>query len=208
MNKFIQLIISLLLLAGCNSPTPSNIASGDIDSSLAPIQDSYASAETFTLTKKEGSFTVKPVAAYQISAMVVGKEPYSSGWQGAVAPVDLALAWGKLGEPESFKYVSYSQRDRWYFYEYKDDSPFDNSYIIEHSANNHIIPASENILKAVRSIRKKQKIMLEGFLVNIAGTYEGGNVWWNSSLSRKDTDNSSCEVFYVKKVTVDNKVYE
>jgi hypothetical protein len=80
--------------------------------------------------------------------------------------------------------------------------------VISHSANNHIIPANENIHEAVKTIWKKDIVVLEGVLVNIKGTYKGQPVTWNTSLSRKDTGNGSCELFYVSKVRIDTKVYE
>ncbi|MBI5639466.1 MAG: hypothetical protein HZA17_03475 [Nitrospirae bacterium] len=210
-RNFLSLILLLVLLSitfGCSSPEPSGISSDTIDTSMEPVQTSLEEETLLTIGTEKGSFTIKPVASYRISALVARKKSYSSGWGALVAPVDLALAWGRLGEPESMDYISYSQSDRWYYYEYSADSPVDNSYIIRHSANNHIIPANENILKAVRSLGKKDKVLLEGSLVNISGTYEGRKVWWNSSLSRSDTDDGSCEVFYVTKVVIGDMIYQ
>jgi hypothetical protein len=140
--------------------------------------------------------------------VVVSKETYSSDWNAEISPVDLAIAWGKLTEPENEKYVSFGQRNRWYFYEYKPESPLDNSYILSHSSNNHIIPATENISLALKTISRKEKVMLEGFLVNLKGTYKGGTVYWNTSLTRKDSGDGSCELFYVTKARINTDVYE
>jgi len=180
----------------------------EIDTSRDPIQTSYKSDEPMIREIKNGNVTITPVAEYRISGMVVSKETYSSNWDGEISPVDLAIVWGKLAEPEYDRYITYNQRNRWYFYQYKPGSPFDNSYVISHSANNHIIPANENIREAVKTIKEKDKVVLEGFLVNIKGTYKGQPVTWNTSLSRKDTGNGSCELFYVSKVRIDTKVYE
>ena len=86
--------------------------------------------------------------------------------------------------------------------------PFDRTYIARHSSNNHIIPATENVLKAVRSVGKRQKIVLEGLLVNLQGSYKGQRVWWSTSLTRDDSGDHSCELFYVTKVRIDNNVYQ
>jgi hypothetical protein len=180
----------------------------EIDTSRDPIQTSYKSDGPIIREIKNGHFTITPVEEYKISGVVVSKETYSSGWDGEISPVDLAVVWGKLAEPEYDRYVTYSQSNRWYFYKYKQESPFDSSYIVSHSANNHIIPANENIHEAVKTIGRKDKVVLEGFLVNIKGTYKGQPVTWNTSLSRKDTGNGSCELFYVTKVRIDTKVYE
>jgi hypothetical protein len=113
-----------------------------------------------------------------------------------------------LAEPENEKYVTYRQDARWYFFEAAPDSPFTISYISSHSSNNHIIPATENVRKAVKSIKARQRVILEGSLVNLTGTFEGQSVWWNTSLSRTDTGDSSCELFYVTKVRIGNYIYE
>ena len=180
----------------------------EIDTSRDPIQTSHEFDEPIIKQIKNGHFTITPVAEYRISGRVVGKETYSSGWDGEISPFDLAIAWGKLAEPDYDKYITYNQRNRWYFYQYKSGSPFDNPFVISHSANNHIVPANGNVRKAVKTIKEKDKIVLEGFLVNIKGTYKGQPVTWNTSLSRTDTGNGSCELVYVSKVRIDRKVYE
>jgi hypothetical protein len=205
---FILIILFLCFLSGCNRPKLTGVESDEIDTSQDPIQASYKSDEPIIKEIKDGHFTMTPVAEYKISGMVVGKETYSFGWDGEISPVDLAIVWGKLAESEYDRYITYSQSNRWYFYQYKPGSPIDNSFVISHSANNHIIPANENIHEAVKVIGKKDIVVLEGFLVNIKGTYQGQPVTWNTSLSRKDTGNGSCELFYVSKVRIDTKIYE
>ncbi len=157
---------------------------------------------------KNGYFTITPVAEYKISGIVVGKGTYSSDWDGKISPVDLAIAWGKLAEPESHRYVTFTQGNRWFFYQYKPGSGFDSSYIVSHSSNNHIIPANENIRKAVKMVRKKDKVVLEGFLVHLKGIYREQPVAWNTSLSRIDAGSGSCELFYVSKIRIGSSVYE
>jgi hypothetical protein len=205
---FILSIFFLLFLYGCNRPTPTGADLDKIDTSQDPIQTSCASNDPIAIEIKNGQFTITPLSEYKLSGLVVSKETYSSGWAGEISPIDLAIVWGKLAEPEYEKYIKYSQSNRWYFYKYKPEIPSDNSYIISHSANNHIIPANENVRRAVMMIKKKDKVVLEGLLVNLKGTYKGGAATWNSSLSRTDTGDGSCELFYVNKVRIDTLVYE
>jgi hypothetical protein len=180
----------------------------EIDTSRDPIQRSIASEEPIVIEKNGGRYTLTPVAEYQLAGKVVSKEAYSSSWEAGISPLDLAIAWGKLAEPEYEKYISFGQRNRWYFFEYKPESPFDNNYILSHSSNNHIIPASLNLSWALKTIQKNDKVILEGFLINLKGTNKRGEVYWNTSLTRKDTGNGSCELFYVTKAKINTDIYE
>ncbi|MEK7823236.1 MAG: hypothetical protein AAB228_03255 [Nitrospirota bacterium] len=211
MRQFAFYLVCIILIstsAGCSKPAPTDVASGEIDTSSEPEQIPVQNKGQVIINLKNGKFSLKPVAEYSINAEVVSKKSYSYGWQAELAPIDLALAWGKLTEPESEKYVTFSQSDRWYYFEYKNDSPLNESYIVTHSSNNHIIPANENIQLAIKSIKKKDKVILRGFLVNAQGKYDNMDFWWNSSLTRNDTGDSSCEIFYVTKVNNGDYVYE
>lgn len=211
MRQFAFYLVCIILIstsAGCSKPVPTDVASGEIDTSSEPEQIPVQNKGQVIINLKNGKFSLKPVAEYSINAEVVSKKSYSYGWQAELAPIDLALAWGKLTEPESEKYVTFSQSDRWYYFEYKNDSPLNESYIVTHSSNNHIIPANENIQLAIKSIKKKDKVILRGFLVNAQGKYDNMDFWWNSSLTRNDTGDSSCEIFYVTKVNNGDYVYE
>jgi hypothetical protein len=211
-RKFLfWLILTILffcLLTACDRPKMTGLEPDEIDTSRDPIQMPYKTDEPITMEVKNGYFTITPVAGYKISGVVVGKGTYSSSWDGEISPVDLAIAWGKLAEPGSHRYITYTQGYRWYFYQCKPESPVDHSYVISHSSNNHIIPANENIRKAVKTVKKKDKVILEGFLVNLKGIYKEQPVTWNTSLSRTDAGNGSCELFYVSKVRIETKVYE
>lgn len=205
---FILLILWVFFLSGCNRPKQTGAEFEEIDISQDPIQTPVSSPEPIMKGFKNGDFTIMPVAKYKLSGRVVSKKSYSDDWDGVVSPMDLAIAWGELAGPEYGGYVVFSQGSRWYHYKLKEKSPFDLSYVVTHSANNHIIPDNENIHRAIKSIKKKDKIILEGWLTNLKGIYQGRNVFWNTSLSRHDTGKGSCELFYVLKVRINNKVYE
>jgi len=202
------LLLIACLLVSCSRPHQSGFDSDEIDTSRDPIQQSVISNDPIFIETKQGRYTLTPLAEYQLAGKVVSKETYSYGWEAEISPLDLAMVWGKLAESEYEKYVSFSQGNRWYFYQYKSDSPLDPSYLVSHSSNNHMIPATENIALALKAVGKKEKIVLEGFLINLKGTYKGGEVYWNTSLSRTDTGHGSCELFYVKKLRINNDVYE
>lgn len=201
-------LLILCLFSSCDQPQKSGMDFDQIDTSSDPVQRSYRSNDPILIKTKGSHFTLTPVAEYQLAGRVVSKETYSYGWEAEISPVDLAIVWGKLADTEYDQYMTYSQSNRWYFYEYKPESPLDPNYIISHSSNNHIIPATENISLALKTIQKKEKVVLEGFLVNVKGSSGGRPVTWMTSLTRKDTGNGSCELIYVTKVRIDTNVYE
>jgi hypothetical protein len=201
-------MIFLFVLSGCDRPRLTGVEFEKIDVSQDPQQTPYRSEESILRRIKGGSVSITPLAEYKISGAVVSKKSYSDDWEGEISPVDLAIAWGKLAEPEFSRYITFSHGYRWYRYQWKEGSPFDASYIITHSANNHMIPATENVLRALKTVKKRDRVVLEGYLINLKGTYKGREVRWNTSLSRTDTGDGSCELFYVSKVRIDTKVYE
>jgi len=210
-KSFSLLILTTLflgLLIGYDRPEVTGVEFEKIDTSQDPVQAPYKSDDPIIRDIKCGCFTITPVAEYKIWGVVVGKETYSSDWDGKISPMDLTIVWGKLAEPEYDRYVSYRHGNRWYFYQYKPGCPLDQSYIISHSSNNHIIPARENIRRAIKTLKRKEKVVLEGFLVNLKGIYKGKSVTWNTSLSRTDTGSGSCELFYVSKLRIDTRIYE
>ena len=164
--------------------------------------------ESIILKGKKYDLALYPQAEYRIYAMVVSKYKYSWGWQSWISPFDLALVWNKLMLPEGQKGIMFSQGSRWYYFQYDAQYPFNKEYIETHSANNHIIPANKAILNAIKKVHNKERIYMEGYLVDIAGLADNRDVSWNTSLSRNDTGEGSCEIFYVKRAILNGEIFE
>jgi hypothetical protein len=171
----------------------------EINTNLEPVQKNLEEKESYVEIEK---YRVIKKAEYKIKAIVVSKKNYSYGTEAKFSPVDLALAWGELSSKEMLKKVKFSQSNRWYFYEYK-DFPLGKEYIASHSSNHHIVPANKNLKKAVKKIKKGDKIIIQGYLVSIIGI----NYQWNSSLTRNDTGNGACELVYVENLVINNREY-
>ncbi|MGD9580493.1 MAG: hypothetical protein AB7V50_03915, partial [Vampirovibrionia bacterium] len=80
------------------------------------------------------------------------------------------------------------------------ECPFSTSYINDHAANTHIIPANTEVRKELESINVNQNVLLEGYFIYLEGLYKGKKVKWNSSLKRTDSGDGACEVFYVERI--------
>jgi hypothetical protein len=70
-----------------------------------------------------------------------------------------------------------------------------------------MVPATDNIRRALKSIKTNDLITAQGYLINITGKAGGRNVWWSTSTSRSDSGDHSCEIIYVEKLRVRDKVY-
>lgn len=189
-------------------PSLTRTESGPIDVGGDPIQIEVADLPAIPWRGGNADLELRPVAAYSIGAMVVHSKSYWWGWQGDLSPIDLSLVWGDMVKPEFDSHIHYTQHFRYTLYVYDGQAPFSDDYALAHASNHHLIPATPNVLKALRSLGKKQTIRLNGYLVNVEGKVKGEPVWWRSSLVRNDTGEGACELLYVKSVRVDGKVYE
>lgn len=205
---FIALALATLILTGCSpDPVVSQTMSDPIDASQTPYQEDMEDDDHILKTIDGINLSIHPVAYYEISAVVLSSKSYSRGWQGELAPRDLALAWGELSNPANRQHITFNQRGRWYYYKYSPDFPYDVNFVIRQSANNHIIPATDNIRYALETIAKEDKVYIEGYLVKIFGNKEGQKYWWHSSTRRDDSGDGSCEIIYAEKLRVNNKLY-
>jgi len=222
LDYFIYLMIAFIFYLVCNNAynvpvttieTPKNQEMAQLfnyENLKDPEQVLYINlnGENIKIEKNNYTMNVYPQAKYRIYAMVMSKTRYIWGWDGDTVPYDLALAWNELMLPENQKGITYTQSNRWYYYQFDSSFPLEQSYVNTHSANHHIIPANKTVFNAIDRVRIKEKIYIEGYLVNIKGKVDGKDVWRNTSLTRNDTGDGACEVFYVKRVVLDGKIYE
>ncbi len=168
-----------------------------------PIQESASGS--VTIERGEYRFVVHFQYSYDIEALVVHTHDYGSGVDSLLSPKDLALAWGSVAAHNKDVNFNWDQSGRWYSWHVKSWDELDEvggkMGVITQSANNHIIPAGERVKNDVMAIKKGDHIRLQGYLVNIEG-YKNGTkcYYWNSSTTRGDSGDHSCEVFYVTEV--------
>ncbi|MEN8154482.1 MAG: hypothetical protein ABFR75_10710 [Acidobacteriota bacterium] len=200
-------LLFAILSASCNKAVVGDIKNDNLSTNDPPFQERIDENQSFVIKNRKGSFTIIPVADYSITSKVVSVKSYSGKWESSLSPVDLALIWGDLVNKKVDSHIKYSQRGRWYYYRYSTGCPVDNSYIISHSSNNHIIPANSNLELALKQVRPGDIVKIEGALVRIKGNTERGNVFWNSSLRRDDTGGGSCEIIYAETIRINKNLY-
>jgi hypothetical protein len=163
-----------------------------------PVQSDSVQPSVFGYLGRQGTCQIEILATYQISAAVKSKCSYSADYPAQVSPIDLVLAWGDLNQSAIDRHIRYSQSGRWYYFRFDDDTPVSQSYIQEHSANVHMIPADDRIAAQLGRIRVNDYVVLKGSLVRVR--FENGP--WTSSLTRLDTGDGACEILYVTNVSI------
>jgi hypothetical protein len=201
------LLVLTVVLAACG-PKPAAYDSSPVDTSSAPEQTSLDHPLAFELRAGGHEFTVTPRATYVLRGVVLHRERYSYGWTASVAPCDVAMAWGELLKDGLFKKLRWSQSNRWYWWEYGPDWTLGNGFVVAHSSNTHIVPATPNVRRAVLSLRKGEAAELSGELVNLDCTESGWEAHWHTSLSRTDEGDGSCEILFLRRLRARGKVYE
>ncbi|MBR6221947.1 MAG: hypothetical protein IKQ71_00765 [Lachnospiraceae bacterium] len=145
---------------------------------------------------------------YDIDALVLSAHSYSGSSVGdKLSPKDLALGWGTVAEHNKDVNISWSQSGRWYHWSCKSIDELapvgGENGVITQSANTHLIPKDDTIKKIVKKIKTGDHVKLKGYLVSIEGKKADGSTFtWNSSTTREDTGDGSCEVMYVTNVEI------
>jgi hypothetical protein len=138
---------------------------------------------------------------YEITAMIVSRSRYYFDPSSTYSPVDFALAWGNLTTKENLDKISYSQWGRWYRTRYPEG--VDGNEVSLHSANTHIIPeyGKPSLKNKLLDFNEGDVVKLKGYLVDINAD---SGFEWHSSLTRSDTGDGACEVFYVTEASLAN----
>jgi len=162
---------------------------------------------SFTQVFEGQEAEVTPRAEYVVGCKIVSLRRYGDT-SGKIAPVDIAGVWGGLMDEELLSNVSISQSDRFYYFRYSEEFPFDASFIYTHSSNMHLVPATDNLRNVLMKLTKNDEVVIEGYLVNLKWKTVYGEFRWNTSMSRSDSGAGACEVIYVKKMILDGILYE
>ncbi len=155
-----------------------------------PLQTSPDPAAPWTFR----NHTMTPLARFEIRARVLGTERYRFDRAAELSPVDFALGWGPMSDSRVLDAIRIRQDGRWYFWS-STDLPLSEDQVSSHSANMHLIPATDVVAKRLLAVRTGQVVTLRGQLVRA----DGRDGWhWISSLTRTDTGDGSCEVIWVE----------
>jgi hypothetical protein len=167
---------------------------------LVPSSPQQIPIKNLDLGERHG-FRLTAVAEFRLKARVLHCRRYHSDWQRKLVPIDVALGWGPMSDEAVLDQLRIKQANRAFYYEWRGTPPLPKNTMREHASNMHLIAATEDISRRIRNLRKGTLAEFEGYLVN-ARNAEG--MTWNTSLSRQDEGNGACELFYVRRLSVEN----
>jgi hypothetical protein len=197
LGKIITVCIIIIILSLGKDIFTSTPYQGSIPD---PIQINVNGLDNLYIETEDYDVSIDLLAEYNIEAVIKSKKKYTD-YSSQIAQYDLALAWGDLNQEDIDDHIKYSQRGRWYYYNWDAGSLVSGAYIAEHSSNVHIISEDDLVLKEIKKLDVSDHIKLTGYLVNV--TFDNGV--WKSSLTRTDTGDGACELMYVTNVEILDK---
>ena len=191
MKKFF--ILLLIVVVGWefyNRPDQISLGPG-VTVTEVPKQENIESSISYT----NDDYTITAIATFRIKAKVLSKENYYIDRESDLSPVDLALGWGNMSDERILENIEISQSGRFYRWQV-DAFPIPRREIETHSANMHLIPASDAVNRVIERVRKGDIIEISGSLVNVMSNSDGWH--WESSRTRNDTGKGACELIWVE----------
>lgn len=132
----------------------------------------------------------------------------------AVVPVDVSVLHGATAADGNWQKIKFFHEERLLRTLYRfEDNPVLNQTEIN---NNHVIPASPNILRALKIVKNGEPVYMEGYLVDWKGTGDFAEYAFNTALTPGEFSKEKagglptglCRQFYVTKIVFDGFVFE
>lgn len=143
-----------------------------------------------------GHYQLTPLAEFDVEARVLSVEKYRTDGGARLSPIDFALGWGPMSDSAVLEHFRVKQGGR-FFSIYPDEQAIDMKVALLNAANMHLIPASATLEGELKRVRPGNIVRLRGQLVSALGP---NNFTWRSSLTRADTGNGACELFYIEAI--------
>jgi hypothetical protein len=202
--RFLPKLVFLLLLSGAGWFFMSGRAITHPPGVLVqnpPVQKNITAKSLGTVA----GWHLTAVAEYHLRGRVLGTKRYYSDPTSDLVPIDVAVGWKRMSDQAVLDQFSISMGNRFFFYEWSSQPAIPQEEIKVSAANNHVIAANSEVRGVIRGLRVGQILKMDGYLVNALST-EGGP--WKSSLTREDTGNGACELFYVESAKAVNSLAE
>ena len=157
-----------------------------------PIQVEYQNNKI--IEKGNETININMLYEYEITGRVTNiHQYYNNEAFSRISPLDVSISWGKTANVKNHKKIKYTSiGDRKVYSSYSYDAVYNSNEL----SNNHLIPKNDKIKKYLSLIKKNDYIRIEGYLVNVSSK----NWYSNTSTTRTDTGEGSCEIIYVTNI--------
>lgn len=204
------LIIATLLLIGVSYkklqqfPSPSQILP-KLHSD--PVQ-SATSREKFDFDYEGATYTVEPVAEYEISGLIVSHNNISSigdiyHTSKSVDIKDLCVIWGENLKDGNFKQFKYWSEPWTCFFQTNSNEAL-KKFQPDQLSNNHLLSSSARVRELIREAKVGDQVSFSGMLVNYYPRGEA-DLRRKTSTIRADTGQGACEVVFVDNFKIDKE---
>ena len=157
----------------------------------------------FRVVREGNRYDIQPVYDYEITGLIVTDHDSSSFldlshamWKDFLNTKDICVVWGTNVTTGQLKELNFTSGD-WTCWVQADSGAVWQSFNPLQLSNNHVLPANEEIDRALRKASVGDEIRIRGHLVN----YNiNGSEYRNSSTRRDDTGNGACEILYVNEI--------
>jgi hypothetical protein len=202
-NRFLSQVALAALLATCSCSDWKS----RVDPSRAaaePEQVLLQEEAPITFEAKGHEVRLTPRAAYRITGYAVDtSRMLLDEWDFAL-PMDLALAWGPVADPVVLRKMKFHLSGRYVSW-WAEDGALSPQVIQSHVANHHLVPATDEVAREMRRVRKGDRVTLRGKLVDLEILDRNGKTVFRSrtSLSRDDVGSGACEQMWVEAIEVE-----
>lgn len=209
------------------NPKVSNYTYEKINVNKEPIQTSTIKERFYQKGTDSSDFLIIPKANYSISAMIIAinanslqtmnlLQSYDNKISGTIFPVEFGLAWGEVANPNHKKYLSYKFKKpaipakKFFYPKIKDNCPYSKDYVVSHISHVRIVSANDNLMSALMTLKKNDKVKIDGYLVDV-GTASHECIVGKTDLSTTEKYEPDGYIYnkiiYANQVQIEDKIY-
>jgi len=161
----------------------------------------------FQATAGGVTYTIKPLAQYELWGLVVSQHDTSTWWNWIHAAwndhlnvMDLCVVFAENAERGAYKGLDYSSGQFQCVVQTHSDRLWQ-AFSMRALANNHLLADDKALVRRLRGVRVGDQVHLTGYLSEYSHQV-GGGFQRGTSLTRDDTGNGACETVYVQQFEV------
>jgi hypothetical protein len=169
-----------------------------------PLQEATQAAP-FQTTVGGITYTIKPMADYEIWGLVVSEHDSESwwdwihkAWNDELNVVDLCVVFAENAKSGGYVGLDYSS-GQFVCYVQTSSSEKWQRFSMRALSNNHLLADRPSIISTLRGVQVGDQVHIRGVLAEYAHNH-GFAFKRGTSLTRDDTGNGACETIYVQEV--------